>query len=262
MPLIQMEMIDKVKALALKDDDVDAVLMYGSFIKGEGDEFSDIEFYLFCNKEVDSKAWVSQVRPPLIFFKNEFGTEVAIFDNLVRGEFHFDLVDNIGIVKSWEGLTSFEHAGQMVLADKSGRLEKVLSTISKERPQHQSQDAIDWLAESLLNNLLMVRNVLKRGEAAHAQQGFQFIQKYLIWLIRLADKAEAHWESPTKKLESEISSSRYEVYAACVPDISDESLNKSLKAALALADNLFIELKAARPIIDTLARVRLMDEND
>lgn len=35
----QLEIIEKVKEIALADRNVSAVLMYGSFIRDEGDEF-------------------------------------------------------------------------------------------------------------------------------------------------------------------------------------------------------------------------------
>lgn len=45
--MVQLEMIKRVKTLALENSNISAVLMYGSFMKGEGDQFSDIEFYTF-----------------------------------------------------------------------------------------------------------------------------------------------------------------------------------------------------------------------
>ncbi|HYN89578.1 MAG TPA: lincosamide nucleotidyltransferase Lnu(B), partial [Ardenticatenaceae bacterium] len=44
---LQEEMIARVRQLCHADERVVAALMYGSFTKGEGDGFSDIEFYLF-----------------------------------------------------------------------------------------------------------------------------------------------------------------------------------------------------------------------
>ena len=250
--LVQLVMIERVRALALTDDDLSAVLMYGSFIKGEGDRYSDIEFYLFHRREIDHRLWVERIRPVEIFFKNEFGTEVAIFDNLIRGEFHFAPIDEIEVVKSWEGLTSFEYAEQMALVDKDGRLAEVLAGLDRRRPRHDQAEQIAWLAESLLNNLLMVKNTLERGELAHAHQAFSFIQKYLLWLIRLADRADNHWENPSKKLEKEISGSWYQAYAGCAPALERESLRRSLKASLALAEKLFTLLKAPEKCLKVL----------
>ena len=237
-------MIEKVKNVALADERISAVLMYGSFIKGEGDQYSDIEFYIFCRREIDHQQWVTDIRPIRMFFQNEFGTEVAIFDNLVRGEFHFAPIEEIEVIKSWQGLTSFEYAARMILVDKDKRLDEVLDPIPKDRPRHDSADHILWLGQSLLNNLLMIKNLILRGEYAHAQQCFQYPQKYLAWLIRLADNADNHWESPTKKLEQEISPAWYEAYAAAAPDLTltAELMPARLDSAVQLSRKLFAQL--------------------
>jgi lincosamide nucleotidyltransferase B/F len=88
-------MIEKVRELCERDERMVAVLMYGSFALGQGDRFSDIEFYLFFENEtlegfLDEEAWVSQIAPVELYYLNEFGNGTAIFENLVRGEFHFE----------------------------------------------------------------------------------------------------------------------------------------------------------------------------
>jgi lincosamide nucleotidyltransferase B/F len=45
--LPQEDMIEKVRQLCDQEERVVAALMYGSFALGQGDRFSDIEFYLF-----------------------------------------------------------------------------------------------------------------------------------------------------------------------------------------------------------------------
>ena len=238
----QPQMIEKVRAMAAGDERLSAVLMYGSFIKGEGDQFSDIEFYLFFERELDHRQWVAGIRPVEMFFTNEHGTEVAVFDNLVRGEFHFLPAEEVGVVKTWAGLTSFEHADQMILVDKKGALLSVLNSISRERPRHDGAESIRWLAESLINNILMTENLIQRGENAHAQQNFQFILKYLLWLIRLAGRADNHWESPTKRLEVELTREWYEDYIACVPTAEPDVLSACYRKSLTLARRLFQDL--------------------
>jgi lincosamide nucleotidyltransferase len=45
--MLQQEvMIEKARELCERDERVVAALMYGSFALGQGDRFSDIEFYL------------------------------------------------------------------------------------------------------------------------------------------------------------------------------------------------------------------------
>jgi lincosamide nucleotidyltransferase B/F len=60
--LPQEVMIEKTRKLCYKDERLVAALMYGSFALGEGDHFSDIEFYLFFEDEategLEEEAWV------------------------------------------------------------------------------------------------------------------------------------------------------------------------------------------------------------
>ena len=84
--MTQLQMIDKTKYIAQQDENVSAVFMYGSFTKNEGDKYSDIEFYIFVkNKEnFSAEKWVNQIHPVALYFINEYGTEVAIFENFTN----------------------------------------------------------------------------------------------------------------------------------------------------------------------------------
>ena len=42
------------------------------------------------------------------------------FENLIRGEFHFLTINEIDVIKSWEGFVSFSDFDQMNLIDKDG----------------------------------------------------------------------------------------------------------------------------------------------
>jgi lincosamide nucleotidyltransferase B/F len=91
---VQEQMIGRVRRLCHQDERVAAALMYGSFSHGEGDEFSDIEFYVFVtDAEFDNFVpvdWVKQISPLVLYFVNDFGLGIAIFENMVRGEFNFE----------------------------------------------------------------------------------------------------------------------------------------------------------------------------
>src|SRR5690606_10649015 len=129
--MTQLQMINKTKSIAQQDANVSAVFMYGSFTKNEGDSYSDIEFYIFVKSKADfsSEKWVNQIYPVGIFFTNEYGTEVAIFDNMIKGEFHFLNREDIKIINSWEGAVTFSELDQMCLVDKDGLLAKTLNQI-------------------------------------------------------------------------------------------------------------------------------------
>lgn len=232
-------MISRVRELAQADERIVSVLMYGSFMKGEGDIYSDIEFYLFYKTDFDHREWVSEIRPVLLFFTNEFGIEEAIFDNLIRGEFHFAPAAEREVVRSWEGKTSFRHADNMALVDKDGVLGQILSDIDRGTPPFDSPESVRWIAESLVNHLLMVRGLIERGEWVHAQQNFQYIQKHLLWLIRVEAGALGHWESPSKKAEADLPPEWYDTYVRCVPGAEEPSLRECYGRALELSERLF-----------------------
>ena len=253
--MIQLQMINKIKSIALDDELISSILMYGSFIKDEGDQYSDIEFYIFFSEDFDHQKWVNQINKTMLYFINEHGTEVAIFENLIRGEFHFHHISERKVIQTWEGLTSFEYHQNMILVDKDGVLTKLLEHISKERPQHNSQESIDWISMSLVNQLLMTQGLLKRGELAHAQMSFQSIQKYLLWLIRIEIGDERHWESPTKRAELEITESWYSEYAKCTPSLNEKSLFECFEHTLYVLTNSFKRITISTDLKLLLTRI-------
>lgn len=257
--LLQHYLIEKVKEASLNDERISAVLMYGSFIKGEGDRFSDVEFYLFHKDEaaVNRREWVSAIHPVDLFFTNEYGSDVAIFDNLVRGEFHFLPVSEIDVINTWQGLTSFEHKNNMMLVDKEGYLADTLKDIPATAPERNTPEQIEWLAQSLINNLIFTKNVLQRGELAHAHQLFGQVQKYLLWLIRIRCNTTSHWESPTKKLEGDIPQEWYDDYLDSVPALDEADMQKSLTATFFTASRLFQELNASEDLQGLLNKIGL-----
>ncbi|WP_347359218.1 aminoglycoside 6-adenylyltransferase [Bdellovibrio sp.] len=253
----QLEMISKVKELSQADLNISANMMYGSFTKGEGDQFSDIEFYIFLNddKKFDSLNWVKQICPVLMFFKNEYGTEVAIFDNLIRGEFHFLPKSEINIIKSWEGLVSFEHEDEMILVDKEGLLSGIFTKIATKIPERRTEANIQWLSQSLLNSLLLTGNLLKRGELAHAHNSFNSLQKYILWLFRLREDSTRHWESPTKSLEQSISPDAYKEYKSIAPELEERSLLAAYMQAINISKKLFIDLNVEESLNNVLESI-------
>lgn len=262
--MLQLQMIERVRQVALEDEAISAVLMYGSFTKGEGDKYSDIEFYIYHRAGVcpDKQAFVAQVAPVALFFTNEFGTEVAIFENMIRGEFHFHPVSDVEDVKSWAAVISFEHKDKMNLVDKDGALTEVLAAIAPVRPQRDTPENRENLAHNLLNNLLFVNNLVLRGEYAHAHQLFGFIQRYIIWLIRLHLGKDKHWEAPGKKLEEDIPHEWLLKYGQCVPSLDGESLRGSFRSAVELSKWLFEALGIAENTRLVLNKVDASLENE
>jgi lincosamide nucleotidyltransferase len=47
---------------------------------------------------LEEEAWVRRIAPLELYYINEFGNGNAIFENLVRGEFHFEHYSNVGLI--------------------------------------------------------------------------------------------------------------------------------------------------------------------
>ncbi|WP_205942402.1 aminoglycoside 6-adenylyltransferase [Pedobacter sp. SYP-B3415] len=245
--MIQLQMIDTVKSIAQKDDNVSAVFMYGSFTKDEGDQYSDIEFYIFLKdkENFSGQLWVNQIYPTALYFINEYGSEVAVFENLVRGEFHFLPVNEIDVIRSWEGSVAFSDFDKMNIIDKDGLLADILAQVTIKSPERSTNENTLFLSKSLLNVLLTTNNLLKRKEYAHAYQSLLVVQKYLLWLIRLATHQTDHWESPTKGLEKDINNDWYKDFTSTTSDLISANLEIALKNSFELSHKLFDRLGVA-----------------
>jgi lincosamide nucleotidyltransferase B/F len=140
--------------------------MYGSFALGQGDRFSDIEFYLFfddgASEGLEEEAWIRQIAPLELYYINEFGNGTAIFENLVRGEFHFEAASSVGLVDAWE-TAWFPSLESAVLVDKNGDLSRRVSRLVRRPPEMDTPERALFLFCSLLNWTLMGTNLLKRG---------------------------------------------------------------------------------------------------
>ena len=255
--MIQLQMIDKTKSIAQNDKNISAVFMYGSFTKNEGDKYSDIEFYIFLkDKEYFSAGnWVSQIHPLALYFTNEYGSDVAIFENMIRGEFHFLTNDQMEVIKSWDGLVEFSDFDKMILVDKEGLLTNTLEEIETKIPDRTTNKNILWLSQSLLNVLLTTSNLIKRREFAHAYQSLSNTQKYLLWLIRIETSETKHWESPTKSLEKDIDQDWYSLFQQTTTKLEPIDIKAAFKKSLELSRELFDKLKVETKLKELLMKI-------
>ena len=253
----QLQLIEKTKFIARSDENVSAVFMYGSFTKNEGDQYSDIEFYIFIKEKEKffPERWVNQIHPVALYFTNEYGTKVAIFENMIRGEFHFLSIDEVEIIKTWEGMVEFSDFDKMNLIDKDGLLSKTLSEIKIKSPERLTGNNILWLSQSLLNVLLTTGNLIRRNEFAHAHQSLSNVHKYLLWLIRLINNKTQHWESPTKGLEKDIQKDWYSEYHRTTSDLNPENLKAAFDNSLQLSNKIFDRLNVDPELKKILRRI-------
>jgi lincosamide nucleotidyltransferase B/F len=198
--MLQQEvMIEKVRVLCERDERVVAVLRYGSFALGQGDRFSDIEFYLFFEDEalgsLDEEAWVSQIALPELYYVNEFGNGTAIFENLIRGEFHFEPYSQVELVDAWE-TAWFPSLESAVLVDKSDKLCRKVSRLVRHPPDLDTPERALLVCRSLMNWTLMGSNLLKRGEYARAEAFLTLVHGHLLQAVRLVERRTPQLAEP------------------------------------------------------------------
>lgn len=240
--LKQKELIANVKNLTESDERITAGMMYGSFTKGEGDQYSDIEFYIFLKdsrtSSFDSSNWLFDVAPYLLLYKNEYGTEVVIFDNLIRGEFHFLSEKDMNIIPSFKDSGYIPDTKAMLIYDETGQLENYLSEISGARPNRLTEENANFLLCNFSNLWLMGINVLKRGEYARSLELLSQLQKNTLQLIRMAEKNADNWLNMSKNLEKEISLESYKKFAKTTARLDKVELFEAYKNSLLLVMDL------------------------
>ena len=244
--MLQQEvMIEKVRGLCQRDERVVAALVYGSFALGQGDRFSDIEFYLFFDDEasegLEEEAWVSQIAPLELYYINEFGNATAIFENLVRGEFHFEVASNVGLVDTWE-TAWFPSLESAVLVDKSGELSRRVSRLVRRPPEIDTPERALFLCCSLINWTLMGTNLLKRGEYARAEAFLSLVHGHLLQAMRLVEGRTANWLSPSRRLEEDVSADSYERFRTCTAALDARQLVRAYTATWEWSQELMGEL--------------------
>jgi lincosamide nucleotidyltransferase B/F len=225
--LPQEVMIERVRELCDQDGRLVSALMYGSFALGQGDRFSDIEFYLFFESAalegLDEEAWVSQIAPLGLYYVNEFGNGTAIFENLVRGEFHFEAASNEGLVDSWEAAW-FPSLESVVLVDKNGELTSRVGRLVRCPPDLDTPERALFLCRSLSNWTLMGANLLEREEYARAEAFLTLVHGHLLQALRLVEGKGENWLSPTRRLEEDASAASYERYRGCTAALEAQQL--------------------------------------
>jgi lincosamide nucleotidyltransferase B/F len=262
--LQQEAMIEKVRQLCEDDGRVVATLMYGSFALGQGDRFSDIEFYVFFDDEamevLEEEEWVAQIAPLYHYYVNEFGNGTAIFENLIRGEFHFEAASNMGLVKAWE-TAWFPSLGSAVLADKDGELTRRVERLVGLPPDMDTPERALFVCRSLMNWALMGSNLLKRGEYARAEASLTLVHGHLLKAVRLVEGKSANWLSPTRRLEEDASAATYERFRACTAALDTEQLVRAYASTWKWGRELMGELAARHALALPEALLDKLDQH-
>lgn len=232
--LIQEKMIDRVRQLCHQDERISVALMYGSFSRGEGDEYSDIEFYLFIRDSnydaFDAGDWIQRISPVGIHFVNQMATAVVIFENLIRGEFSFHKLSQLPMIRAFKQVASFKDIDSLVVLDRDGHLREHLDFLASPDPVRSSRENVIWMYNNFLNSMLLGVNVLARGERARALDTLEFVQKFLLWLVRIhEDKLLSAETRAYKNLEKDMPGPIYAHYIKCTGSLHGNSLERAYR---------------------------------
>jgi lincosamide nucleotidyltransferase len=212
-------MIASFREACHKDERVVGALMFGSFTLGEGDAFSDIEFAIFIRDDAfesfEQRAWLDAISPVAAYFPDDFGHHTALFENGVRGEFHFMRGSEMSVIEGWRGYGWFPSLDAAVILDRSGELSHRASALVGGPPARGGAALVESLALNLLNLMLLGANLLNRGEFARAWGLLARAHESLLKLVRLHEGATDHWPTPSRALEKDISAAAYERYVNC-----------------------------------------------
>jgi lincosamide nucleotidyltransferase B/F len=233
--LPQTELINAVRRICQQDNRLVAALMYGSYTRGEGDDCSDIEFVLYFQDDalpnVNKLGWITQAAPVELLVEDGFGNTVAIFDQLVRGEFHFEPASKMAEVRTWKLDTWAPSVDAMRVLDRTGELSGHLACLVGPPPQRANPEYLLELSGRFFNTLLFGTNVLRRGERARALDHLNHLHRILQWLVRLVENQMDHFPSPAKSFEADISPAAYRRFEQCVATLAPGSLEKAYHCA-------------------------------
>lgn len=253
--LIQGEMINRVRQLSHQDERISASLMYGSFAKGEGDEFSDIEFSIFVNDDdydgFSGEDWVGQIAPLALYFLNGVGEARVIFKDLVRGEFSFKKASQIPSIRGVKALMGIPWPAVVVMIDRTGSVQDHLDFLSSKEGLPTTRETMIKLCLEFIYSMLSSFDRLARGERAHALDSLGSLQVYLLRLLREHEgKMQQSETRPFRNLEKDLLKSEYDRYIECTGSLHEASLEHAYWATWSWGKELIAAI-ACRYEIDT-----------
>lgn len=245
---LQKQIIESVKEKCEQDPHISSCMMYGSFTKDEADQYSDVEFYIFIKDSIfesfKSKQWIAEIASYDLMFYNEHGTEVVIFSNLIRGEFHFLPASQIDVIKSFKPTGVFPDTKSMFLYDTTDTLMTYLDYLSDSKPKRMTNENVNFAFNNFINAWLMGINVFKRGELARSLEALTFVQKYILQLLRIKEQNVERWLNSTKNLEDDLSAEAYKEYTLITSKLKEDELKDAYAHALIVVKDLMETLKS------------------
>ncbi len=241
--MLQQRMIERFREACHADERVVAALMFGSFTTGEGDAFSDIEFAVFVRddsfEDFEQRSLLDAVSPVAAYFPDDFGHHTALFENGVRGEFHFMRASDLPVISSWQGHGWFPSLDAAVVLDRSGELSRHAQALVGGPPVRGGAPLVEGLALNLLNLMLLGANLMNRGEFARAWALLSKAHEPLLKLVRLHERATDHWPTPSRALETDLTDAAYGRYVRCTASAEPSALCAAYRESWAWSRELF-----------------------
>lgn len=263
------QLIDRLEQICVEDEFLLAAMHYGSYTRGESDQYSDLDIMLFFNDaaldNINQRAWLNQIAPVELFYVNEFGNSTAIFDNLVRGEFHFDPASKMADLEQYRNRVRFPTLETTLIVDKTGRLAQILAPLIGPPLLHETAAEARYLGDSFLNWFLFGFNVLSRGEYARALEILNLVHDNLLRMARIEAGQTERWISPTKALEQDITPAAYRRFQACTAALDQAALQSAYRACWAWGAEMMEHLGRRYELVwpaELLRRLRELQYHD
>jgi lincosamide nucleotidyltransferase len=170
---------------------------------------------------------------------DDFGHHTALFENGVRGEFHFMRASQQAAITGWKGYGWFPRLEDAVLLDRSGDLSRYAQALVGGPPVREGAELVESLSLNLINLMLFGANLLKRGEFARAWALLGKAHENLLKLIRLHENATDHWPTPSRALESDLPNGAYTRYLSCTAGVQPAELSAAYRESWRWGRELF-----------------------
>jgi hypothetical protein len=120
-----------------------------------------------------------------------------------------------------------------VLVDRTGELSHQIDGLEHAPPDRGTPEMAARLAANFANGVLFGLQVLARGEAARSLEVLVFTLRYLEWLARLVEGNVAHWPTPSRRWERDLSAEAQARLIDCTARSSRAELARAYRNAWA-----------------------------
>ncbi len=211
------------------DDRILAVFLAGSIVRGEADEFSDVDFGVvttdaaFSQVTAERTAIARRLGDPL--FVEDFGNTDVVFVILADGrEAEISFAPERDLDRIHSGPHETLHDPRGILAGRS------LPFAPPDRAQEREQ--LQRLVTWFWHDVSHLTAALGRGQRWWAQGQLEFLRGCCVNLLRIANGAEAE-EEPFEKVDKIVPSDELAPLAATVGPLDEAAM---LAAAMQIVD--------------------------